>query len=286
MLTRIITGIIGIIIAIGVITKGGLIFSAAVLFLAAVGWYELRQMAAAKEINVYYLTSGLGTLLIVGIAAMGYYSGVDPLFQLAFFTMFIALFFIFNTLEGLVRHCKLGEANWISSTSLSIWGMVYCGILFAHVIIIRGLPGFPVNLGFTVLDFGEALLWTVLLGTWASDTVAYFFGSAFGKRPFCSVSPKKSLEGAAAGFIGCTAVVTWLAHSYLYMQTWQAVVLALGIAFFAPLGDLVESIIKRSFDIKDSGKIFPGHGGVLDRFDSFLFAAPITYYLLIILSCF
>lgn len=286
MLTRIITGVIGIIIAVGIITKGGILFSAAVLFLAAVGWYELHNMAAHKGYNVYYLTSGLGTLLTVGVAALGYYSGVDPLFLLAFSTMFVTLFFIFNALEGLVRHCRCGEVNWVGNTSLSIWGMVYCGILFAHVIILRGLPGFPVDLGFTVMEFGEALLWTVLFGTWASDTVAYFFGSAFGKRPFCSVSPKKSLEGAAAGFVGCTAVVSWLASSYLHLPTWQAVVLALGIAFFAPLGDLIESIIKRSFDIKDSGKIFPGHGGVLDRFDSLLFAAPITYYLLVFLSCF
>ena len=267
MLTRIITGVIGIIIAIGIITEGGLLFSAAVLFLAAVGWYELHNMAAQKGYNVYYLTSGIGTVLTVGVAALGYYSGVDPLFLLAFSTMFITLFFIFNALEGLIRHCR-------------------CGILFAHVIILRGLPGLPIDLGFTVMEFGEALVWTVLLGTWASDTVAYFFGSAFGKRPFCSVSPKKSLEGAAAGFVGCTAVVSWLASTYLYLPVWQAVVLALGIAFFAPLGDLIESIIKRSFDIKDSGRIFPGHGGVLDRFDSLLFAAPITYYLLVFLSCF
>lgn len=286
MLTRIITGLIGIACAVGIITQGGILFSAVVLFLAVTGWYEYHNMAAAKGYNVYYLTSGVGAFLIVALSALGYYSYVNPLVVLAFITMFSSLFFIFNSLEGLIRHCKLGESNWLSNTAVSMWGFMYCGVLFAHVIILRGVPGFPVDLGFTVMDFGEALLWTVLLGTWASDTVAYFFGSAFGKNPFCSVSPKKSLEGAVAGFVGCIAVVTWLATTYLDLLLWQAVIIAAGIAIFAPLGDLIESIIKRSFDIKDSGKIFPGHGGVLDRFDSLLFAAPVTYYLLIIMGSF
>lgn len=286
MLTRIITGLVGIVCAVAIITKGSWLFSAAVLFLAAVGWYEYRNMAASKNYNIYYLTSGLGAVLIVAVAALGYYSYVNPLIMLAFITMLTTLFFILNAVEGLIRHCRLGEANWVSNTALSIWGLIYCGVLFSHVIILRGIPGFYVNLGFTIMEFGEAVLWTVLLGTWASDTVAYFFGSAFGKRPFCSVSPKKSLEGAAGGFLGCAAVVTWLSVTYLDLMLWQAVVLALGIAIFAPLGDLIESIIKRSFNIKDSGKIFPGHGGVLDRFDSLLFAAPITYYLLVIMGSF
>lgn len=286
MLTRIITGLVGIVCAVAIITKGSWLFAVAVLFLAAVGWYEYRNMAVSKNYNVYYLTSGFGAVLIVAVAALGYYSYVNPLIMLAFITMLATVFFILNAVEGLIRHCKLGEQNWVSNTALSMWGLIYCGVLFSHVIILRGIPGFYVNLGFTMMDFGEAVLWTVLLGTWASDTVAYFFGSAFGKRTFCSVSPKKSLEGAAAGFVGCMAVVTWLSVTYLNLMLWQAVVLALGIAIFAPLGDLIESIIKRSFDIKDSGKIFPGHGGVLDRFDSLLFAAPITYYLLVIMGSF
>lgn len=68
------------------------------------------------------------------------------------------------------------------------------------------------------------------------------------------------------------------------LNLWQAVIIALAVAVAAPIGDLIESIIKRSFDIKDSGKIFPGHGGVLDRFDSLLFTAPVVYYMLLITS--
>ena len=86
--------------------------------------------------------------------------------------------------------------------------------------------------------------------------------------------------------MGCFIVVMSACIVTLGVPLWQAVVLALGVAFFAPLGDLIESIVKRSFDIKDSGNIFPGHGGVLDRFDSLLFTAPVTDHLLMIMTAF
>ncbi len=287
MLTRIITGVVGIAAAIAIITKGGLVFAAAVLLLSAVGWYEYHKMAASKGYHVYPLTSGLGSILIVGVAALGYYVEMEQIFNLSFMMMLTALFFIFNALEGLWRHCRRGEKNWLVDTALSMWGMVYCGLLFAHVILLRALYEGPhIDLGFRVFEYGEICLWTVLLGTWASDTFAYFFGRAFGRTPFCSVSPKKSFEGAVCGFVGCFITVMALCIVCLGMPLWQTVVLGTAVAFFAPLGDLIESIIKRSFEVKDSGNVFPGHGGVLDRFDSLLFTAPVVYYLILFMSIF
>ncbi|WP_405381421.1 phosphatidate cytidylyltransferase [Phascolarctobacterium sp.] len=287
MLTRIITGLVGIAAAIGIITKGGLVFAAAVFLLAAIGWYEYHKMAASKGYHVYPLTSGLGSVLIVGMAALGYYVEMEQVFTLAFMVMLTALFFIFNAIEGLWRHCNRGDDKWLANTALSAWAMLYCGLLFAHVILLRSFDGGPhIDLGFRVFEYGEICLWVVLLGTWASDTFAYFFGRAFGKTPFCSVSPKKSFEGAVSGFVGCFIVVMALGILYLGLPLWQAVFLGAAVAVFAPLGDLIESIIKRSFEIKDSGNIFPGHGGVLDRFDSLLFTAPVVYYVLMIISIF
>ncbi|WP_405383509.1 phosphatidate cytidylyltransferase [Phascolarctobacterium sp.] len=287
MLTRIITGLVGIAAAIGIITKGGLVFAAAVFLLAAIGWYEYHKMAASKDYHVYPLTSGLGSVLIVGMAALGYYVEMEQVFTLAFMVMLTALFFIFNAIEGLWRHCNRGDDKWLANTALSAWAMLYCGLLFAHVILLRSFDGGPhIDLGFRVFEYGEICLWVVLLGTWASDTFAYFFGRAFGKTPFCSVSPKKSFEGAVSGFVGCFIVVMALGILYLGLPLWQAVFLGAAVAVFAPLGDLIESIIKRSFEIKDSGNIFPGHGGVLDRFDSLLFTAPVVYYVLMIISIF
>ena len=287
MLTRIITGLVGIAAAIGIITKGVLVFAAAVFLLAAIGWYEYHKMAASKGYHVYPLTSGLGSVLIVGMAALGYYVEMEQVFTLAFMVMLTALFFIFNAIEGLWRHCNRGDDKWLANTALSAWAMLYCGLLFAHVILLRSFDGGPhIDLGFRVFEYGEICLWVVLLGTWASDTFAYFFGRAFGKTPFCSVSPKKSFEGAVSGFVGCFIVVMALGILYLGLPLWQAVFLGAAVAVFAPLGDLIESIIKRSFEIKDSGNIFPGHGGVLDRFDSLLFTAPVVYYVLMIISIF
>lgn len=283
MLTRIITGLVGITAAVGIITKGGWLFACVVLALALIGWHEYYKMAASKQHHVYPLTSGLGVLAIVGFAALGYYAELESVATLAFMAMATALFFIFIAIEGLWRHCHREGENWLVDTALSTWGLLYAGVLFAHVILLRGLDIGPhIDLGFRVFEYGEICLWIALLGTWASDTFAYFFGCAFGKTPFCSVSPKKSFEGAVAGFVGCFIVVLFLDVLCLGIALWQAAFMALAVAFFAPVGDLIESIIKRSFEIKDSGNIFPGHGGVLDRFDSLLFTAPVVYYVLLV----
>lgn len=287
MLTRIITGIVGIAAAVAIITKGGLLFAAAVFALAVIGWHEYHNMAAARGYHIYPLTSGLGAALITAMAALGYYVEMEAVFMLAFMLMFAVLFFIFTAIEGLWRHCRRGEADWAADTALSAWAMLYCGLLMGHVIVLRAFDGGPhIDLGFRVFEYGEICLWVVLLGTWASDTFAYFVGRAFGRTPFCSVSPKKSFEGAVGGFVGCFITVLALSVVTLGLPLWQAVVIALAVAVFAPLGDLIESVVKRSFGIKDSGNIFPGHGGVLDRFDSLLFTAPVVYYLLMILSIF
>ena len=281
MLTRIITGVIGIAIAVAVITVGGQVFNAAVAFLAAAAWYEYQKMVKSKGYNAYNLTGGVGVLLLVAMAG----TGIEGVYMLAFMLMLTTLFFIFSAIEGLWRHCNRGEQHWAESSALTAWGMLYCGLLFAHIILMRSFDGGPhIDLGFRVFEYGEICLWIVLLGTWASDTFAYFFGRAFGKIPFCSVSPKKSFEGAVCGFVCSFITVLFLCIVCLGIALWHAVMVAVAVAFFAPVGDLVESIIKRSFDIKDSGKLFPGHGGVLDRFDSVLFTVPVVYYLLMFIS--
>lgn len=281
MLTRIITGIVGIAVAVAVITMGGQVFNAAVAFLAVAAWYEYQKMVKNKGYNAYNLTGGVGVVLLVAMAG----TGIEGVYMLAFMLMLTTLFFIFSAIEGLWCHCNRGEQHWAESSALTAWGMLYCGLLFAHVILMRSFDGGPhIDLGFRVFEYGEICLWIVLLGTWASDTFAYFFGRAFGKTPFCSVSPKKSFEGAVCGFVCSFITVLFLCIICLGIALWHAVMVAVAVAVFAPVGDLVESIIKRSFDVKDSGKLFPGHGGVLDRFDSVLFTVPVVYYLLMFIS--
>ena len=104
MLTRIITGVIGIIAAVGIITKGGMLFNAAVTVLAAVAWYEYHKMVENKGYHAYTLTGGVGALLMVLVAGAGYYFELEGVYTLAFIVMLTALFFIFSTIEGLWLH--------------------------------------------------------------------------------------------------------------------------------------------------------------------------------------
>ena len=118
---------------------------------------------------------------------------------------------------------------------------------------------------------------------WGNDTFAYLVGSMIGKhKMFPNISPKKSWEGFIGGLLGALAVGVLLFYIYEGSSLVNWLIYSVMISFFATFGDLFESIIKRKFDVKDSGTIIPGHGGMLDRFDSFLFAAPAAYIFYIV----
>lgn len=275
MLTRILTGLVGVPIVVWLLHSGGMLFNAAIFVLAAIGWLEFYNMAKNKGYNVFYFSSGIMTLVLVG--SLMYLD--DSIYTLYSLPLFLVVTIIAILLEGLYKHCK---GHLVENVGLSVMAVLYIGILFFHFGLLRQLPFEPVVIGSFVLEGGECFFWLIMLGTWASDTFAYFVGCAIGKRKLCpNVSPNKSVEGAAAGFIGCLAVMVYLGVKVLDMEIAQAAALGLCVAVFAPLGDLVESILKRSFGVKDSGKIFPGHGGVLDRCDSLLFAIPLGYYVLV-----
>ena len=275
MFKRILTAVVGIPVAIFLVTRGGLFFAAAVFILSLAAWREYARMAGADDVHTYKLTSFLPSMLVVAAAGAGHPEYMMPILTFAVLGIL---------LEGLYRHCNCEEVNWPLQVSNSLMALLYVGLLFAHIPLIREYSPEAVRyLGFAFTR-GELALWMVLLGTWSSDTFAYFFGIAFGRHKFCSVSPKKSMEGAVAGFVFAFAVTGGIAYHGLHTGLVPAVVLGLTVAFFAPVGDLVESILKRSFKIKDSGNFFPGHGGVLDRFDSLLFAVPAVYYMMKLLG--
>lgn len=129
------------------------------------------------------------------------------------------------------------------------------------------------------LDHGVAWIFLVLTIPWAGDTGAYFAGRAFGKHPLAPrVSPKKTWEGFAGGLVAAiVGVFIVRAVADLPIALWEAVALGAALGSAAVLGDLSESLLKRAFDVKDSGWIMPGHGGILDRIDSLLFVAPLLY---------
>src|SRR5680860_433093 len=138
---------------------------------------------------------------------------------------------------------------------------------FSHLLLLRSLEH---GLGVTILVFGC---------TWSNDTAAFFVGRAFGKRKMApQISPKKTMEGAFAGLIGSVlfALVVKMYSPWLSLE--QAAFLGLIVGLAGQWGDLFESAIKRDLRVKDSGRLFPGHGGVLDRFDSVLFAGMVAYW--------
>lgn len=267
MLKRILTGIVGIPIVALAISKGGIVFALLVAALSLGALYELKNLFVIKNIAIYRISIVFNLLCLY----MAYEWGVCSISAVA-----VLAFVTFLTIA--LRQNR--DDNWLYNAGFSFFSFVYSGMLFAHFIMLRnfGVLKFY-DTYFGRMSFGEAIIWTIVLGTWASDTFAYFFGIAFGKHKACpNISPKKSWEGYIAGFIFCLLTVIYAGHILFGVEYFILLMLAPVVAILAPIGDLIESLIKRYVDIKDSGNFFPGHGGVLDRMDSLLIVLPVAYY--------
>lgn len=253
LLTRALVGLLGVPLAILVVFYDGWPLLAALTLLSVLAIHEYYRMTRSYKPN--RLAGYVGAVLIlIGTytgALAGAMRGVVYLFLLAF---------ILHAVRGL-------KPEMVGEMSNTFFGAVYVSVGFAHMLLLRQT------------NVGESLAILVLLATWTSDTVAYAVGHFYGHRPISPViSPKKTIEGTAAGFIGTIVVVLVVGKSLDWMSSAQFFVLGLTLAIAAPIGDLFESYLKRASHVKDAGTIIPGHGGILDRFDSLLFAAPAAYY--------
>jgi phosphatidate cytidylyltransferase len=242
-------------IAVTIIIVGGELFAVAMVGLACVGLFELFQMA--KPARPFLVLSFAAA---AALAATAYY-GSQFQMMIALMATGPALF-----LAAVVRPDREGVTV---SIAITILGIVWIAIPFAHAILLRELP-----------HHGAALLVDVLVATFVTDTAAYAGGRMFGRHRFApTLSPNKTVEGLAFGFVGGT-LGFWFAGLY---QDWlpgiDALVMGMCVAALAPLGDLFESMIKRDLGIKDSGTIFGPHGGLLDRLDAVLFTIVAGYYL-------
>jgi len=229
---------------------------------AAVGQHELSLMARARGHRPLTVTGVvLGTLLILNIER--------PLFPLlggVFFWVTLSVLAVL-TVRLFARRPVEGALEDVSFTLL---GVLYVSLLFGFQVAIHaGAPG-------------KRWLVFLYLVIWAADSGAYYAGSAFGRRRlYEKISPKKSVEGLIGGTIA-SMIAALLCSFWLVkgMGAAEAVVLGGALALVGTVGDLAESLLKRSAGVKDSGTLIPGHGGVLDRMDSMLFAAPVLYYYL------
>ena len=183
----------------------------------------------------------------------------------------ILLFFVITAV--LLGIGKQSPADLFRRHSRLLWGVAYIGLLYPFV--------YKVGEGFGSIAGGDCLLFLFGL-LWIGDTAAMGIGSWLGRHKLApTVSPNKTVEGFIGGLLGAVAVGL-LMHFWRLPQIGlgHILVIALGCSLFGQLGDLVESMWKRSLGIKDSSRVIPGHGGVLDRFDSLLFAAPFMYFYL------
>jgi phosphatidate cytidylyltransferase len=156
----------------------------------------------------------------------------------------------------------------VKDAALALTGMMYIGLTLGYLVAVR------------LLQQGEWLLFFLLLVTWAADTGAYYVGTLYGQRRLAPrISPKKTIEGLAGGLFAALLIAFAARWTFLSdLSNWDGLVLALLLTVAGLWGDLVESTIKRSVGVKDSGGLLPGHGGMLDRLDSLLFTAPTFYY--------
>lgn len=260
MKQRLISSFFGIIILVLVLLGNQQIFDVVVTLISAMAIYEVVSAVGLKE---YKPMIALAVLMPVALTIVSYIS--QEYVATAIF-LFIALFLIMM----LFNH----KEYTFSKVSLFITVSTMISLSFLHVIMVR-------RLGNENLD-----VLVVLIGSWITDTCAYFTGFFLGKHKLApEISPKKTIEGSIGGILG--VILTLVAYAYaignimnVSVNVVSAVVIGLVAGIVSQFGDLCASIIKREHNIKDFGNIMPGHGGVMDRFDSLLFVAPAVYYIL------
>lgn len=266
MKQRVITGVALVILLIAILALGTPFVEIAVALLAAGAITELinaTKLAGNKKLLV---SAVVGTVCLVAVQCFGTY-----LFNPAMYIYIVALFIIY--MSNMDNVC-------LKDVSKTFFLTIYVAFMFGHLILVRNM------------DNGYLLIWLILIGAFVTDTAALFGGKFFGNHKLCpKLSPKKTIEGSVSGIIGC--VVATLIFCVIcnlgfgvYPKYGYAFIISLGASIISQLGDLSASCIKRQFGIKDYGKLMPGHGGVMDRFDSLFFVAPFVYYMLLIFPIF
>ena len=281
--SRIISGIVAIALALSMTLLGGWYFTLMFALIVYLGQVEYFQLVQSKGIAPAAKTTLVlsQTLLFIATVSSTLADAVMPVAG-----TFICFYLLFQP--------KLAT---IADISTSILGLFYCGYLPSYWVRLRSLGSAAVSnlpLGgylpdwtyFTDMRFAslpEGLTATLLtfLCIWAADIGAYVVGKIFGRTRLSDISPKKTVEGAVFGVTASVAVAI-VGAWYLNWPGWPLTGITLGllIGIASLLGDLTESMMKRDAGVKDSGQLIPGHGGILDRADSYVFTAPLVYYFL------
>lgn len=292
-MTRLMSSVVLVVLALVTILSGGYLLAAVLFFLAVIAFGEL--MNACKLTGGIDRGAGacdgnhgvgrgssvrLGGRMFCGLEIIGY-AGIAAYYLLMVFTderiyLFLALItilvaFMFLYVFTFPRY----RAEQIMCAFFCV---AYAPVMLSFIYLVRCLP------------YGAYTVWMIFISSWICDTCAYAVGILFGKHKLAPVlSPGKSVEGALGGIVG-SALVGAL-YAYFLVEkvvseqevTWVFVLISAAGAVISQVGDLAASAVKRNHEIKDYGKLIPGHGGVMDRFDSVIFTAPMIYFLTLLL---
>lgn len=262
MKTRAITGFFFIVVLIGAVLLGPYLFVPFFALVATCCVYEFYRMVYSDSTKpLLGWGVGLAALVLVLIGAV--LLGLLPPAILLFCPLTALLLYI----AALFRK----TLNPIQDVAYSLFGLLYAVLPFT----------FFIGLGFITTTYNAYIPLGFLILLWTNDTGAYLAGKSMGRRKlFERISPKKTWEGFFGGVLLAVIAGGILSHYFGILPLWVWIVMALIIGIFGTLGDLVESMLKRNVGVKDSGNILPGHGGLLDRFDGLLMAAPLVYLFL------
>ncbi|MBU3741134.1 MAG: phosphatidate cytidylyltransferase [Candidatus Kapabacteria bacterium] len=282
LVTRVLVGLVGIPVIIGIVWFGGYVFNGTIMVLSWLALREFYMLAESKHAAANRSIAYVWSIVLQGVVA--YATTTEWPWWNDTWLMLIMGAFVLGTLATLVAELWRERENSLLNTAITVMGVAYVTVSMSALMLMHAMPVSAFGDVTTFGVNGAALVLTTFVSVWAADTVAYFVGMAIGKHKlFPRVSPKKSWEGAIGGGLGATAAFAGM--SALVMPSYPtmlAVIAGLIVGVAGPIGDLMESLLKRDAAIKDSSSVIPGHGGVLDRFDSMLLVAPVLLaYMLI-----
>ena len=275
---RAITGIIFVGVLIGCILGGPISFTLLFALITALTIHEFGNIVSKQpdvEINKPICMLA-GVFLFFGFAYLGVMPGQTE----------ILIPYLFLIIYLLVSELYLKKKNPLNNWAYAMMSQIYIALSFAMLnVLAYHSIGNEGELSHYQVQYNPILPLSIFIFTWINDTGAYCTGMLFGKhRLFERISPKKSWEGSIGGGVFSIIAAIVMAHYFPFMPISIWIGLALTVVIFGTLGDLTESLLKRTIGIKDSGNILPGHGGMLDRFDSTLMAVPAAVVYLYIIS--